>query len=197
MALPMAGNWHVTEALYTLQMSDYSLVSGLAAGEPEKISDTEYVITIRDGAKFSDGNAVTANDVKTSFERVMAPGGVYAPMLSFIDSITAQGDNKIDFKLKYAFTLFKERMSLVHIVPASQSDADLKKMPIGSGPWKYVEITDQQVKFDKNEYYNGEFPAQVSHMVWNVNVDDTARVTAMQNGKSDIMENVPAKRSTP
>lgn len=80
MALPMAGNWHVTEALYTLQMSDYSLVSGLAAGEPEKISDTEYVITIRDGAKFSDGNAVTANDVKTSFERVMAPGGVYAPM---------------------------------------------------------------------------------------------------------------------
>lgn len=123
MALPMAGNWHVTEALYTLQMSDYSLVSGLAAGEPEKISDTEYVITIRDGAKFSDGNAVTANDVKTSFERVMAPGGVYAPMLSFIDSITAQ----------------------------------------------------------------------VSHMVWNVNVDDTARVTAMQNGKSDIMENVPAK----
>ncbi len=193
MALPMAGNWHVTEALYTLQMSDYSLVSGLAAGEPEKISDTEYVITIRDGAKFSDGNAVTANDVKTSFERVMAPGGVYAPMLSFIDSITAQGDNKIDFKLKYAFTLFKERMSLVHIVPASQSDADLKKMPIGSGPWKYVEITDQQVKFDKNEYYNGEFPAQVSHMVWNVNVDDTARVTAMQNGKSDIMENVPAK----
>lgn len=193
MALPMAGNWHVTEALYTLQMSDYSLVSGLAAGEPEKISDTEYVITIRDGAKFSDGNAVAANDVKTSFERVMAPGGVYAPMLSFIDSITAQGDNKIDFKLKYAFTLFKERMSLVHIVPASQSDADLKKMPIGSGPWKYVEITDQQVKFDKNEYYNGEFPAQVSHMVWNVNVDDTARVTAMQNGKSDIMENVPAK----
>ncbi|RDX31335.1 ABC transporter substrate-binding protein, partial [Bifidobacterium breve] len=104
MALPMAGNWHVTEALYTLQMSDYSLVSGLAAGEPEKISDTEYVITIRDGAKFSDGNAVTANDVKTSFERVMAPDGVYAPMLSFIDSITAQGDNKIDFKLKYAFT---------------------------------------------------------------------------------------------
>ncbi len=53
------------------------------------------------------------------------------------------------------------------------------------------------MKFDKNEYYNGEFPAQVSHMVWNVNVDDTARVTAMQNGKSDIMENVPAKRSTP
>lgn len=193
MALPMSGNWHVTEALYTLQMSDYTLVSGLAAGDPETVSDTEYVITLRDGAKFSDGNAVTANDVKASFERVMAPGGVYAPMLDFIDSITVRSDNKVDFKLKYAFTLFKNRMALVHIVPASQNDEDLKKMPIGSGPWKYTEITDQQVKFDKNEHYNGEFPAQASHMVWNVNVDDTARVTAMQAGKSDVMENVPAK----
>ena len=193
MALPMSGNWHVTEALYTLNMSDYSLVSGLASGEPEKISDTEYVITLREGAKFSDGSAVTAEDVKSSFDRIMADGNVYAPMLSFIESITPEDGGRIDFKLKYSFTLFKERMSLVHIVPTSQSDEDLKKMPIGSGPWKYVEITDQQVKFDKNEYYNGEFPAPVSHMVWNVNVDDTARVTAMQGGKSDIMENVPAK----
>ncbi|MFR5100343.1 MAG: ABC transporter substrate-binding protein [Bifidobacterium pseudocatenulatum] len=86
-------------------------------------------------------------------------------MLSFIDSITAQGDNKIDFKLKYAFTLFKERMSLVHIVPASQSDADLKKMPIGSGPWKYVEITDQQVKFDKNDITTANSRAGLPHGV--------------------------------
>ena len=30
-------------------------------------------------------------------------------------------------------------------------------------------------------------------MVWNVTVDDTARVTAMQGGKTDIMEMVPAQ----
>ena len=101
------------------------------------------------------------------------------------------------FKLKTPFNLVKERMSLVHVVPASQSDEDLKKKPIGSGPWKYTEINDQQVKFDRNDLYNGDFPAQDAHMVWNVNVDDTARVTAMQSGQNDIMENVPLMPSRP
>ena len=44
-------------------------------------------MTLRDGAKFSDGNAVTANDVKFSFERMMKEGSLFAPMLSFIESI--------------------------------------------------------------------------------------------------------------
>lgn len=73
------------------------------------------------------------------------------------------------------------------------SDADLKDKPIGSGPWKYAEITDQQVKFERNDLYNGSYPAQAKNMVWNVTVDDTARVTAMQGGKTDIMEMVPAQ----
>lgn len=193
MALPQAGNWHVTEALYTLNMAKGSIVSGLAKGEPKKISDTEFVVTIRDGAKFSDGNPVTAEDVKSSFDRMMKDGNIYQPMLSFIDKVEVKDESSVTFKLKAPFSLMKERMSLVHIVPAKQSDEDLKKMPIGSGPWKYVDINDQQVKFTKNDKYNGEFPAQTSNMVWNVNVDDTARVTAMQSGKNDIMENVPVK----
>ena len=138
MALPMSGNWHVTEALYTLDMSTGNLTSGLAKGEPEKISDTEYKVAIRDGAKFSDGNSVTANDVKTSFDRMMVEGSVYQPMLKFIDTIETDGDNALTFKLKTPFNLVKERMSLVHVVPASQSDEDLKKKPICSGPWKYT-----------------------------------------------------------
>lgn len=193
MALPISGNWHVTEPLYTMNMATYKLEPGLASGEPKKISDTEYEVTLRDGAKFSNGKPVTADDVKTSFERMMQDGNVYQPMLAFIDSVSTKGDNTVVFKLKKPFSLFKDRLALVHVVPSSQTDAELKKMPIGSGPWKYTQITDQQVKFDKNPNYNGKFPAPASHMVWNVNVDDTARVTAMQSGKNDIMENVPAK----
>ncbi len=36
-ALPLAGNWHVTEALYTLNMRDFSVTNGLASGDPERI----------------------------------------------------------------------------------------------------------------------------------------------------------------
>ncbi|WP_026181814.1 ABC transporter substrate-binding protein [Alloscardovia criceti] len=192
-ALPQSANWNVVEPLYTRQMNDFQLVSGLASGEPKEISDTEYQITLRDGAKFSDGTAVTANDVKSSFERMMAEGSLYLSMLNFIQSVDATSDNVVTFHLNKPYSLFKERLALVGIVPASMSDEDLQKMPIGSGPYKYKEITDQKVTFEKNDYYNGEWTAQAKNMVWNISVDDTARVTAMQSGQNDVMENVPAK----
>ncbi|TCD54269.1 ABC transporter substrate-binding protein [Alloscardovia theropitheci] len=192
-AIGMAGNWHVVEPLYTRQMDDFKIVSGLAKGEPKKISDTEYEITLRDGAKFSDGNPVTAKDVKSSFDRMMVEGSLFLPMLNFIQSVDVKSDNVVTFKLSRPYTLLKERLALVGIVPESMSDEDLQKMPIGSGPYKYTEITDLKVTFERNDNYNGEFKALSKNMVWNVAVDDTARVTAMQSGQNDIMENVPAK----
>ncbi|OXN00777.1 ABC transporter substrate-binding protein [Bifidobacterium vansinderenii] len=191
-ALAMAGNWHVTEPLYALNYSDFSVYNALAKGEPEQVSDTEYVVTLRDGAKFSDGTAVTPEDVVSSWKRTTAEGSLYVSMLDFIQNVEAKGDNQVTFTLKQAFPMFKQRLALIQIVPTSMSDADLKAQPVGSGPWKYTEITDQQVKFDKNDNYNGDHPAQTKHMVWNVAVDDTSRVTAMQAGKTDIMEMVPA-----
>lgn len=192
-ALPMAANWHVTEPLYALDYSDFSVHNALAQGEPEQVSDTEYVVTLREGAKFSDGSDVTADDVVSSFKRTTVEGSLYISMLDFIDSVEAKSANQVTFKLTKAFPMFKQRLALIQIVPTAMSDEDLKNMPIGSGPWKYTEITDSQVKFEKNDLYNGDTPAQTKNMVWNVTVDDTARVTAMQGGKTDVMELVPAQ----
>lgn len=192
-ALPMATNWHVIEALYTRQMNDFKIVSGLAKGDPTKVSDTEYTVTLRDGAKFSNGAPVTANDVKASFERMKVDGSLFASMLNFIDSIEATNDTTVTFRLNKPYKLFKERLALVGIAPASMSDEELQKMPIGSGPYKYTEITDLKVTLEQNDLYNGEWKAPSKKMVWNVSVDDTARVTAMQSGQNDVMENVPAK----
>lgn len=191
-ALSLAGNWHVTEPLYAFDYSTFEVFDALAKGEPKQVSDTEYVVTLRDGAKFSDGTPVTPADVVKSYERTTAEGSLYVPMLSFIDSVEAQGANQVVFRLKQPFPLLKQRLTLIQVAPASASDEDLKKMPIGSGPWKYVDITDQQVKFERNDQYNGDYPAQAKNMVWSVKVDDTARITEMQAGKTDAMELVPA-----
>lgn len=192
-ALPLAANWHVTEPLYALDYTDYQPYAALAKGDPQKVSDTEYVITLRDGAKFSDGTAVTAADVVSSYKRSVADGSLYISMLDFIDSVEAKSETEVTFKLNKAFPMFQQRLALIPIVPTSKSNDELKSMPTGSGPWKYTEITDSQVKFEKNDQYNGQYPAQTKYMVWNVTVDDTARVTAMQGGKTDIMEMVPAQ----
>lgn len=92
-ALPMSANWHVVEPLYALDYTTYKTFPALAKGAPQKVSDTEYVITLRDGAKFSDGTPVKASDVVSSFKRSTAEGSLFISMLDFIDSVEAKGDN--------------------------------------------------------------------------------------------------------
>lgn len=192
-ALALGANLHVVEGLYELDMHNFKAYKGLAsADEPEKVNDTTYKVSLRKDAKFSDGKAVTADDVVKSFERSMADGNIYQPMVSFIDKVEKADDTSVKITLKHPFSLLKQRLALVKIVPAAMSDEELTKKPTGTGPWKYDSISEEKVTFVPNENYNGEHPAKAARMEWSVLKDDTARITAMTDGTVDVMENVPA-----
>lgn len=194
-ALILAATWHVFEGLYEYDLHNYTTYPALAAGDPNQISDTEYEVTLRDGAKFSDGTDVTAADVVASFEANIA-NDTYGAFLSFIDTVTAKDDTTVSFTLKYPFAaLIKGRLAVVKIFPASMTDDDLKSMPIGSGPWMYDTINGDEggrITFKPNEQYNGTYPATCSEMEWNVLKDDTSRVTALTDGTAQAITDVPA-----
>ena len=193
-ALMLAATWHVFEGLYDLDLHTYKTYNALAAAAPTKVSDTEYTVTLRDGAKFSNGAAVTADDVVNAFELNMADP-TYGAFLEFIESVTKKDDTTVDIKLKYPFdSLLEGRLSVVKIFPASQTVDDLKTAPIGSGPWMYDKINgDDQgsIEFLPNEHYNGSKAATADSMHWDVLLDDTSRTTALQEGSVQVMENVP------
>ena len=193
-ALAVASNWHVVEGLYDLDMDTYTPYKALAAeDEPEKISDTEYQVTLRKDAKFSNGDAVTANDVVKSFERTVEPeGALYKSMLDFIDHMEAVDETTVKIVLNRPFSLIKERLTLVYVVPADATDEDLTVMPVGSGPWKYESINEKTLTFVPNEFYNGDHPAKAESMKWDIIKDNTARTTALTEGTVQVMENVPA-----
>ncbi|MDR6939748.1 ABC transporter substrate-binding protein [Arcanobacterium hippocoleae] len=190
-ALAMGTNWHVVEGLYEFDMADYSVYAALAKDEPKKISDTEYEITLRDGAKFSDGSEVKAEDVAASYARTAKKGNIYAQFFDFVDSVTAKDEHTVSLKLKYPFGNLKERLVDVKIVPAKATDEDLTKMPVGTGPFKYDSITQTEIKMSANPHYNGKFPAKVETMNWQAIKDDNARLTAALGGTIDVMETVP------
>ena len=193
-ALILGSIWHVFEGLYDLDMHTYETYPALASGDPTKVSDTEYEVVLRDGAKFSDGTDVTPDDVVNAFKLNMADG-TYGAFLSFIDSVEKKDDKTVTFKLKYAFdSLLKGRLSVVKIFPASQSTDDLAKAPIGSGPWAYTNLDGDDggsIDFEPNPNYNGPKPAKAEKMHWDVLLDGTARTTALQEGTSMVMESVP------
>ncbi|MDO4182566.1 MAG: ABC transporter substrate-binding protein [Coriobacteriia bacterium] len=193
-ALVLGAIWHVFEGLYELDLHNYTTYPALAKEAPKKISDTQYEITLRDGAKFSDGTAVTAADVVNAFQLNMADA-TYSAMLEFIDSVAAKDDTTVTLTLKYAFAdLLEGRLAIVKIFPATQTVDDLKVMPIGSGPWMYDKINGDEggaIDFLPNPNYNGSYPASADKMHWDVLKDATARTTALQEGSVMVMESVP------
>ncbi len=191
-ALAMGSNWQVLEGLYRLDRTDYSVTPALASGDPVKVSDTEYEVTLREGAKFSDGTDVSAADVVAAYGKATAEGSLFAQFYTFVDSVEAKDDKTVTIHLKYPFAALKERFAILMVTPAS-ADADaMKAKPIGSGPYKYTEVGEQKIVAGPNEHYNGNTPATVDTINWNPLKDDAARLTAALDGTIDVVESVPA-----
>ena len=198
-ALTVAANWHTLEGLTELHPATREVYAALAAEMPKKVDDTTYEATLRKDAKFTDGSAVTADDVVFSFTRVLDPANksLYSQFLPFIDKVEAKDASTVTIKLKYAFSLVAERLSVVKIVPKAIVEADAKKFdmnPTGSGPYKMTDngAASQKVVFERNDSYNGPRPALAKSMTLQVLPDDTTRTNAVSSGSVQAIDAVPA-----
>ena len=192
-ALACGTNWHVVEGLYGLDFHDYSVFNELAAGDPEQVDDTTFEIALRKDAKFSTGDPVTADDVVESFNRSNAEGNIYVPMLAPIASVEKKDDTTVTVKTTVPnFSLLKERLAIVRVVPASSTKEEMTAKPVGSGPWMYESISDAAVDMVPNPEYNGEHAAKDEKLHYDILVDPTARVQAQQEGTTLVMEMVTA-----
>ncbi|OLT12588.1 peptide ABC transporter substrate-binding protein [Actinomadura sp. CNU-125] len=196
-AVATAANVHVLEPLVDLDPVTRKPFNALAKAAPEQVDDTTYKVALRDGATFHDGSKVTADDVVFSFERVLDEdnASLFAQFLPFVDSVKKVDAATVEFKLKYAFALFAERLSVVRIVPKKIVEADQKKfdaLPVGSGPFKLTSASATAgLKFAKFDGYNGPRPAKVPTMSWLLITDPAARVTALQSDRVQAIEAVP------
>jgi peptide/nickel transport system substrate-binding protein len=195
-ATPMAANLHIFEGLIELHPATREPYNALAAADPKKVNDTTYQVTIRDGATFHDGTPVTAEDVAFSFTRVMDPANksLFSQFIPFIQDVKPVDAKTVEFTLKYAFPGFGPRISVVKVVPKALA-TDLKAFdaaPVGTGPYKLVSaVKDDKIVFEAFADYNGPKPALAKSMTWLLLSDAAARVTAVQSGRVQAIEDVP------
>lgn len=195
-ATPMAANLHIFEGLIELHPATREPYNALAAADPKKVNDTTYQVTIRDGAKFHDGTPVTPEDVAFSFTRVMDPANksLFSQFIPFIKDVKPVDDKTVEFTLKYAFPGFGPRISVVKVVPKALA-TDLKAFdaaPVGTGSYKLVSaVKDDKIVFEAFADYNGPKPALAKGMTWLLLSDAAARVTAVQSGRVQAIEDVP------
>jgi peptide/nickel transport system substrate-binding protein len=195
-ATPMAANLHIFEGLIELHPATREPYNALAAADPKKVSDTTYQVTLRDGATFHNGSPVTTEDVVFSFTRVMDPANksLFSQFIPFIQDVKAVDAKTVEFTLKYAFPGFGPRISVVKIVPKALA-TDLKAFdaaPVGTGPYKLISaVKDDKIVFEAFADYNGPKPALAKGMTWLLLSDAAARVTAVQSGRVQAIEDVP------
>ena len=176
--------------------------NALAAADPKMVNGTTYQVAIREGAIFHDGTPVTAEDVVFSFTRVLDPANksLFSQFIPFIQEVKALDAKTVEFTLKYAFPGFAPRISVVKVVPKALANFPLGSeqlkafdaKPVGTGPYKLVSaVKDDKIVFEANPAYNGPMPALAKGMTWLLLSDAAARVTAMQSGRVQAIEDVP------
>ena len=194
-----------TPSLVTPYMLYYALHDAMLKpmpGEPmahslaESWSATEdgmsYSFVLRDGVTFHNGEQVTAEDVKFSFERYR--GAAKAPLHERVASVEIADPRHVTFKLKNPWpdflTFYAATTGAGWVVPKKYvekvGDDGFKKAPIGAGPYKFVSFTPGvELVLEAYEGYWRK-PVSVKRLVLKVIPDEATRLAALKRGEVDI-----------
>ena len=184
--------------LYALQdamvkpMPDGPLTPCLAESYKASEDGLSYEFVIRQGVKFHNGEPVTAEDVKFSFQRYR--GASKELMASRVASIETPDPRRVVFKLKEPWpdflTFYGAATGAGWIVPKKYvekvGDEGYKKAPIGAGPYKFVSFTPGvELVFEAFEGYWRKTPS-VKKVVFKVVPEEATRLAALKRGEIDI-----------
>ncbi|WP_340389290.1 ABC transporter substrate-binding protein [Paenibacillus sp. FSL E2-0151] len=159
------------------------LVNDLATAYSVSEDGLTWTVTLRNDVKFSDGEPLTAEDVKFTFETAAKSGSVID--LTNMADVQAPDDSTVLFTLKSPQSTFISLLTTLGIVPEHAYGADYAEHPVGSGPYKLVQWDKgQQAIVEANEEYYGN--KSVFHKLTFLYLDEDAAYAAAQAGTVDI-----------
>ena len=151
-----------------------------------------YEFLLRKEVKFHNGDPVTSDDVKFSFERYK--GAAHELMKSKVEAIETPDPQRVVFKLKEAWpdflTFYSSASGAGWIVPKKYvekvGEDGFRQAPIGAGPYKFVSFTPGvELVLEAFEGYWRKTPS-VKRLVMKVMPDESTRLAALKRGEIDI-----------
>ena len=166
--------------------SNGDLIPAVASNYTVSEDHLTYTFTLREGAKFHNGDAVTAEDVVYSLKRVAAPtetGVVQVEALSIMADVAAVDERTVAITLTEPSNEFISYLT-VAILPADYTEQDTK--PVGTGPFTFASRSAQEnIILEKFEEYWGQ-KAYLDQVTFRIIENAEGLLMGLQSGAIDI-----------
>ena len=174
-------------------MPDKSMAPSLAESWSTSPDGLVYEFVLRQGVSFHNGEPITADDVKFSFERYR---GISAQMLKErVAAIETPEPRRVRFRLTQPWPDFLSFYGTLatgagwvvprHYVEKVGEDG-FKQAPIGAGPYRFVSVTPGvELVLEATESYWRKVPS-VKRLVFKSMPDPVTRLAALKSGEVDL-----------
>ncbi|QDR64626.1 peptide ABC transporter substrate-binding protein [Mammaliicoccus sciuri] len=207
------------EGLYTLDKDDKA-IPAVAKGDPKITNDgKKWTIKLRDDAKWSNGDPVTAHDFVFAWRKVVDPdtASEYAYILYDIKNaeeinsgdkkpeelgVKAVDDHTLEFELTKSLPYYKELLSFGTFMPQNQKFVKKQgdkygttvKTTLYNGPFKMTDWkTDDKVTLEKNDDYWDKDKVKLNKVNYKVVKEASTAVNLYETNKLDIVD-LPAEQ---
>jgi peptide/nickel transport system substrate-binding protein len=173
-------------------MPDNNQAPSLAEAFSASEDGLTHEFVLRKGALFHNGEPVTSDDVKFSFERYR--GASQSLLKQRVAAVETPDAQHVRFRLKEPWpdflTFYAGVSGAAWIVPRKYvtqvGDDGFKKAPIGAGPYRFASFTPGvELVLEAFEGY-WRNPPRVKRLVMKVIPDEATRLAALKRGEIDI-----------
>lgn len=178
--------------------SENKVVPALA--ERWEVSDDglKYTFHLRDGATFSNGDALTAEDVVWSLDELVTKQYHDADTLKNLETVGASGDDTVVITLSKPYSqLLWALTGRAGLVFDKDAKYVAKTQAVGSGPYVVKDFKpNNMITLEENPTYWGAKP-KTPTIVVRYYADDNAAVNALKSGEVQVLAPISAQLAEP
>ena len=171
----------------------------------QQVSPTQMRFKLRQGVKFSDGSAMTADDVVYSLQRAMSKTSTYAIYTQGMDRIAKVDGETIDIFLKNPNPVLLNQLTELRVMSKAWAEKNNSVEPkdikakdetfshrnaMGTGPFVLKEwVPDQKIVFAANPgWWNaGKAEGNVTEITYLPIKSEATRIAALLSGEVDMV----------
>ncbi len=181
--------------------NNQEVILDLATGYDVSEDGLEYTFYLPENVRFHDGEPMTSDDVKFTFDEILKQSGFASTTITSIKEITCPDDYTVVFTLKEVDAGFLGNLGYngTSILPRHVYEGldwlgkDSMVTPVGTGPFKYSEWNKgvNMVLVRNDDYYLGPDVPYLDKIVVSFISDANTAMQAFYNNELDVLGIIP------